>query len=370
MTLFKALIKVPGRVYAVFSLSAGLSLCDTPIDFGPEKRPQVCTAGLTARATNPRPATGRSMPQLSPSREILGFMTNRRLVKQQQKGLQMKRTKLGTILCAPALTVSAAFAQDQQPPPFSPVTGVTTTPGSATITTASRSDLSGSVTLKVDGSRVIDVTGQPLGRIENIVLSPVGCAEAAILTAANGRLIPIPWTLVRVSGDTRAAGTTPGGNLVFTVNLDQARLAAAPSFARAQWPDMNNVNWLQPSITFFGTGTAEVGATGAGGTVVTGGATNTTPPFGTTVTGGNATTRFGTTATGGTNQSRFGTTATSIPTNSTTVLPPTGRPNPGFNQTNTPPATPDIPPGPPDNRPPDNRPPSGVPPASPPPRTP
>jgi hypothetical protein len=291
----------------------------------------------------------------------------------------MKRTKLGTILCASALAASATFAQDQQPPPFSPVTGVTTTPGTATITTAGRSDLSSSILLKVDGSRVIDATGQPLGRIENVVLSPVGCAEAAVLTAANGRLIPVPWSLVRVSGDTRAAGTMPGGNLVFTVNMDQARLAAAPSFVRTQWPDLSNMNWLQPSIAFFGVGTADVGATGAGGTVVTGGATNTTTGLGTTATGGtNTSTRFGTTATGGTNQSRFGTTATTVPTNSTTILPPTGRPNPGFNQPatppaappTTPPATPNVPPATPNNRPADNQLPPGVPPANPTPRTP
>jgi hypothetical protein len=283
----------------------------------------------------------------------------------------MKRTKLGTILCASALAASATFAQDQQPPPFSPVTGVTTTPGTATITTAGRSDLSSSVLLKVDGSRVIDATGQPLGRIENVVLSPVGCAEAAILTAANGRLVPIPWTLVRVSGDTRAAGTIPGGNLVFTVNMDQARLAAAPSFVRTQWPDLSNMNWLQPSIAFFGVGTAEVGATGAGGTVVTGGATNTTAGFGATATGGttNTSARFGTTTTGGTNQSRFGTTATTVPTNSTTVLPPTGRPNSGLNQPTTPPNQPITPPATPNNVPP-GAPPPGVPPANPPPRTP
>src|SRR5688572_26383379 len=205
----------------------------------------------------------------------------------------MNKLHLKALLCASALAIvaSPARAQDQQ---FTPAVGATLT-----------SDATSSIMVKVDGSRVIDIAGQPLGRIENIVLSPVGCAEAAILTAANGRLIPIPWTLVRVSGDTRVAGAMPGANLVFTVNVEQTRLAQAPSFMRSQFPDMSNQNWLQASINFFGTGQASaVGGTGGGTNVIT---------------GAGAQSRFGTTATGGTNQSRFGTTATGVPTNSTSV---------------------------------------------------
>ncbi|MCI0748120.1 MAG: hypothetical protein L0Y58_22165 [Verrucomicrobia subdivision 3 bacterium] len=55
----------------------------------------------------------------------------------------------------------------------------------------------------------MDIAGQPVGRVENIVLSPVGCAEAAILTSTSGRLVPIPWSLMRVSGDTREPGRLP-----------------------------------------------------------------------------------------------------------------------------------------------------------------
>lgn len=249
----------------------------------------------------------------------------------------MNRIYLKGIVCASALAASAAFAQDQEPfTPATPAAGATTT---ARLT----SDASSSVMVKVDGSRVIDIAGQPLGRIENIVLSPVGCAEAAILAAANGRLVPIPWTLVRVSGDTRVAGAMPGANLVFTVNTDQTRLAQAPSFTRSRWPDMSNNAWLQGSIAFFGTGNA-VGATGGSTNAVTGA-------------GG------GTTITGNTNQIRV-----PLPSNTTgadggATLPPTGRPNqtlPDFQPSTPPPAQP-VPP--PQNN---NRPPSGVQPTPPP----
>src|SRR5688572_12487922 len=204
----------------------------------------------------------------------------------------MNKLHLKALLCASALAIvaSPARAQDQQ---FTPAVGATLT-----------SDATSSIMVKVDGSRVIDVAGQPLGRIENIVLSPVGCAEAAILTATSGRLIPIPWTLVRVSGDTRVAGAMPGANLVFSINVDQARLAQAPSFTRSQWPNMSNQNWLQGSINFFGSANASaVGATGGGTNTVTGGATN------------NTTGRISTTT--GTPQATTG-------TNTGTILPPTG----------------------------------------------
>jgi len=264
-----------------------------------------------------------------------------------------------------ALAGSAAIAQQDVQPAQRQAVQPQLTPGAAGRLTT---DATTSTMMRVDGSRVVDVSGQPLGRIENIVLSPVGCAEAAILTAPNGRLVPIPWALVRVSGDTRVAGAMPGANLVFTVNADQASLAQAPSFVRTQWPDMSSQAWLQPSIAFFGApNAAGVGATGAGANAVTGNETG----IGTTTTTGAGV--EGTTATGSTNQSRFGTTATTVPTNSTatrlppgstatrvptnstSVLPPTGRPNPGF---------------PAPNRPPENRPPSGVPPTAPPPTAP
>jgi PRC-barrel domain len=200
----------------------------------------------------------------------------------------MNRLKVSTMLCASALALASSAVIAQQQPQF--------TPAAPAATGRLTADASSSTLLKVDGSRVIDITGQPLGRIDNVVLSPVGCVEAAILTAANGRLVPIPWTMVRVSGDTRAAGAVPGGNLVFTVTADQARLAQAPSFVRTQWPDMSSQAWLQPSIAFFGSPTA-VGATGGATNVITGA------------------------------DSRTGTTATTVPTNST-ALPPTGRPSP------------------------------------------
>lgn len=225
----------------------------------------------------------------------------------------MNRIYLKGILSALAMAASAAFAQDQEP--FAPAAGATTT---ARLTP----DASTSVMVKVDGSRVIDVTGQPLGRIENIVLSPVGCAEAAILAAPNGRLIPIPWTLVRVSGDTRVAGAMPGANLVFTVNTDQASLAQAPGFTRSRWPDMSNQAWLQPSTAFFGNPSA-VGATGGSTNVITGAGSRTTITRGTT------------------NQIRVPTPANTTGPNGGATLPPTGRPNqtlPDFQPSTPPPA--------------------------------
>jgi hypothetical protein len=305
----------------------------------------------------------------------------------------MKKTRIRSVLCATGLAVAAtaSFAQAQ----FTPAA-----PGTRSITTATTTTTTPIVVRLAEGARVMDIAGAPVGRIENIVMSPVGCAEAALVASTTGRIVPVPWTLVRASEATTAVGVTPAA-ATFTINVEQARLAQAPSFTRSQLPDMTTTTWLQPSLNFFnvsatgGTGgsstsisggagstntssTATTGSTDSGVSVLGGtnssssatstnatGGTGAGSTIGDTGTGGSSQGRFGTTATGGTNQSRFGGTATRVPTNSSGILPPTGRTNrPDFDQPNTPPTAPDVPPGPPANRPPENRPPENRPPTT------
>lgn len=122
--------------------------------------------------------------------------------------------------------------------------------------------------VRIDPARVLDSSGLPVGKVENIVLNSSGCADAAIITGDRGRMIPIPWQAVKLSGETRGEGEAPGSGLVFTVNANNDRILAAPSFARNEWPNVGSVSWLQPSVQFFRSDTA-VGATGeSSGTAV------------------------------------------------------------------------------------------------------
>ena len=165
-----------------------------------------------------------------------------------------------------AAVVVAASAQDHGSSP--PIATVAET-RSATLTNVSRP-----VVAKLANSPVVDLAGQSLGHIEDIVLSPTGCAEAVVLTTSEGRLIPVPWTFVRATGDTET-GSSPGRRLLFTLTVDQQKLREAPGFARNQWPDMNNKAWLQASAGFFGVARDEaVGGSGTGTGTIRGGATN------------------------------------------------------------------------------------------------
>ena len=269
----------------------------------------------------------------------------------------MKRTQIKTALCATAAAFAALATSAQEAAPATPVQG------SATVsTTTTTSPIM--VRLGSEAARVVDITGQSVGRVENLVLSPVGCTEAAIVATPNGRLMPVPWTAVRVdtlgvgTGATTVAGAVP----TLTVNIDQARLAQAPTFTRTQLPSViSTATWLQPSVAFFSASApAATGAAGTSSTISGGAATSATATdaagvtvtggtnaaaagtIGGTATGAGSQDRFGTTATGGTNQTRFGGTATRVPTNSSSVLPPTGRPTQPPTTTPATPATPPV----------------------------
>ena len=152
-------------------------------------------------------------------------------------------------------------------------------PASASITNtspATSTNISRPVVAKLGSSPAVDLGGQSLGHIEDIVLSPTGCAQAVILTTSDGRLIPVPWTFVRATGDTTATGPTPGRRFMFTLTVDRPKLREAPGFASDQWPDMSNGAWLQKSAGFFGVAADEaVGGSGTGANIITGGGTST-----------------------------------------------------------------------------------------------
>jgi hypothetical protein len=183
----------------------------------------------------------------------------------------MTRKRL-IILCGCGIAVTASLASAQEQPRGSAPGGISAAaPG-----TAER--VSTPVVAKLEKSPAVDLTGKSIGQIEEIVLSPTGSAEAAILITSDNRLVPIPWTFLRATGDTNLASSAPSRRLVFTVTVDQARLGTAPGFAANQWPDMTNPAWLQASAGFFGLAREEaVGGVGTGAGTVAGGSASTGP---------------------------------------------------------------------------------------------
>jgi hypothetical protein len=181
----------------------------------------------------------------------------------------MTRTRF-SILCACGIAVAAASrmsAQQQLP-------GSATNSNSSKAATAER--VSTPFVAKIEKSSAVDLAGNPIGQIEEIIVSPTGSAQAAILIASDNRLVPIPWTFLRATGDTNLPASGPSRRLVFTVTVDQARFGKAPAFTAGQWPDMSNPAWLQTSAGFFGVAREEaVGGVGTGARTVTGGAAGT-----------------------------------------------------------------------------------------------
>jgi len=161
---------------------------------------------------------------------------------------------------------------------------------------------------KIMGAQVKTTSGEDAGRIEDVLLNPAsGRIDFAILSS-EGKLVPVPWQLLSISGGASAQGGTPSassttrgtststdpsrtspsstpspgstpsatapsssgvyasaaasaGQPSFTLNTDKAKLQSAPSFDRSRWPEMS-ASWSQQVYSHFGVQPQ----TGAGGT--------------------------------------------------------------------------------------------------------
>jgi hypothetical protein len=222
------------------------------------------------------------------------------------------------ICCA---AVAQQNQQQQQQSPFQPPVVAQTT------TTAT---IGSPLLLNLTGVTVTDQTGQPVGPIQHLLLSPSGCVDLAVLPLGGQKLVPIPWMLVSGTGAARGE-TEIAGRTTLALKVDRTMLQQAPSVTVAQITQLNQPQMIQQVHAFFGQQTRQnaAGGTSSQTGVNVGGATQT-------------------------NQAGIG-------TGSQTNLSPTGATNarpgqPGFS-TNRPGTTA----RPPFNRPPTNRPPATTP---------
>ena len=161
------------------------------------------------------------------------------------------------------------------------------------------------------GAPVKTTSGEDVGRIEDVLLNPTSGRIDFAVISAEGKLVPVPWQLLRVSaggasaqGGTSSSSSTTRGTSTsadpsstdpssaspsstpgaatpsssgiyasassaasqpsFTLNTDKSKLQSAPSFDRSRWPEMS-ASWSQQVYSHFGvqpqTG---AGATGSG----------------------------------------------------------------------------------------------------------
>ena len=117
---------------------------------------------------------------------------------------------------------------------------------------------------KIIGMDVTDQSGSKLGRIDDLILRPDGTIGYAIISGNTpdtmAKEYPIPWKMVHVemaanaerSGEPQAGADRGMAADRYTLTVDKARLASAPSFDRTQWPKGADAGVYTESDRFFG----------------------------------------------------------------------------------------------------------------------
>ena len=116
--------------------------------------------------------------------------------------------------------------------------------GSTNIQAASTSPLF----LTLGGTTATDASGQSVGAVQYVVLSPSGAVDLALLSL-GGRLVPVPWQLVGAgaSGNASVPGRVP-----LMVNVDAQRLQQAPSVTLSQLSQLSQDPVHGQILAFFG----------------------------------------------------------------------------------------------------------------------
>jgi sporulation protein YlmC with PRC-barrel domain len=140
----------------------------------------------------------------------------------------------------------------------------------------SRQDLRAS---NISGATVQDSSGQTLGTINDVVVNPgsghidfaivslsssVSASGAGTSATTAGQLVPVPWMLLRTTGDTNSTSTssstsssyssasTSSQQPAFVYTGDTSKLQNAPSFSQSNWPDISQPAWRHSIYSYYG----------------------------------------------------------------------------------------------------------------------
>ena len=218
--------------------------------------------------------------------------------------------RLPLLLCVTTLAASAVLAQESASPSSPSKSSQSTQSDQSSQSSQSSSSIlsptgrgSGHASgqqhfrsTKIIGAQVKTSSGESVGRIEDVVLNPTSGRIDFAVISAEGKLVPVPWQLLSVSGQggasaqggtssssTTTSGTsaetstsTPGSSGIyasasasgqqpsFTLNIDKSKLQSGPSFDRSRWPEMS-ASWSQRVYSHFGVQPeSATGGTGAG----------------------------------------------------------------------------------------------------------
>jgi sporulation protein YlmC with PRC-barrel domain len=98
------------------------------------------------------------------------------------------------------------------------------------------------------GDKVINSQGEDLGNIEEIMLDlENGCVSYAVLSfggilGIGDKLFAVPWNAMKLNTDKKA----------FILDVDKDRLRNAPGFAKDNWPERPDTQWLEKVYSYYG----------------------------------------------------------------------------------------------------------------------
>ncbi len=101
---------------------------------------------------------------------------------------------------------------------------------------------------KIIGSRVMNLKGETLGKIEDLVVDiDTGGIVFAILDSdgflgIGGKLVPVPW---------KSLGALPAEGIFF-LNQSKERMEKAPAYEKKNLPDVRDVHWGANVFKYYG----------------------------------------------------------------------------------------------------------------------
>jgi sporulation protein YlmC with PRC-barrel domain len=109
-----------------------------------------------------------------------------------------------------------------------------------------------STTAPMRASRIVgmdlrNVLGEPVGNIHEVVIDPYRAQVLFAVVSVHGvlgnyddRYFPVPWTVLR-----------PSGNYFVITTEAAAHLKNGPTFERGRWPDLTSDQWIGSVYEFY-----------------------------------------------------------------------------------------------------------------------
>jgi sporulation protein YlmC with PRC-barrel domain len=100
----------------------------------------------------------------------------------------------------------------------------------------------------LEGDKVFNNAGDELGEITNIMIDvPNGRVAYAVLSfggflGMGNKLFAVPWDVLQLDTESKC----------FVLDVDRAKLEAAPGFDKDHWPSMADQRWATDIHSYYG----------------------------------------------------------------------------------------------------------------------